>query len=63
MSVADLHLLDWSVNNHVAVALGSSVFIWNAGDGSITPLTELEEPDYVCSLSWIKEGKNQNYIF
>ena len=27
---ADLNLLDWSSNNHVAVALGSSVYIWNA---------------------------------
>lgn len=51
-----LHLLDWSVNNHLAVALSSAVYIWNAGDGSITALTQLEEPDYICSLSWIKEG-------
>ncbi|KAG7173280.1 Cell division cycle protein 20-like [Homarus americanus] len=51
-----LHLLDWSVNNHLAVALSSSVYIWNAGDGAITPLVQLEAPDYVCSLSWIEEG-------
>ncbi|XP_053644802.1 cell division cycle protein 20 homolog isoform X5 [Cherax quadricarinatus] len=51
-----LHLLDWSINNHLAVALSSSIYIWNAGDGSITPLAQLDDPDYVCSLSWIKEG-------
>ncbi|XP_042865899.1 cell division cycle protein 20 homolog isoform X2 [Penaeus japonicus] len=51
-----LHLLDWSVNNHLAVALGNSVYVWNAGDGSITPLCQLDDPDYICSLSWIKEG-------
>ena len=51
-----LHLLDWSVNNHMSVALGHSIYIWNAGDGSITSLTEFDEPDYICSLSWIKEG-------
>ncbi|MCL4129495.1 UNVERIFIED_CONTAM: hypothetical protein GTU68_017833 [Idotea baltica] len=51
-----LHLMDWSVNNHLAVALGSSVFIWNGGDGSITSLAQFEDPDHICSLSWIKEG-------
>ncbi|CAL4139176.1 unnamed protein product [Meganyctiphanes norvegica] len=51
-----LHLLDWSCNNHLAVALGASVYIWNAGDGSITALTQMEDPDYICSLAWIKEG-------
>lgn len=25
-----LHLIDWSVNNELAVTLGSDVFIWNA---------------------------------
>ena len=53
---SDLHLLDWSVNNHLAVALGSSIYIWNAGDGTVTALIEFDEPDYVCSLNWIKEG-------
>ncbi|KAK7063068.1 ubiquitin-protein transferase activating protein [Halocaridina rubra] len=51
-----LHLLDWSVNNHLAVALGNCVYIWNAGDASITSLLQLDESEYVCSLSWIKEG-------
>ncbi|KAK4324952.1 hypothetical protein Pmani_004441 [Petrolisthes manimaculis] len=51
-----LHLLDWSTNNHLAVALNSSVYIWNGGDGAITALTQLVDPDYICSLSWIKEG-------
>ncbi|KAA0187458.1 hypothetical protein HAZT_HAZT006183 [Hyalella azteca] len=26
-----LHLVDWSCNNHVVVALGVSVYVWNAG--------------------------------
>ena len=33
-----LHLIDWSRNNHMAVALHDTVFIWNAGDGSIQEL-------------------------
>ncbi|KAB7494714.1 Cell division cycle protein 20-like protein [Armadillidium nasatum] len=51
-----LHLMDWSSNNHLAVGLGGCVFIWNGGDGTITPLTQYEDPEYICSLSWIKEG-------
>ena len=53
----DLNVLSWSSNNHIAVALGQLVYLWNAGNGSITQLMELENPEeYVCSLAWIKEG-------
>lgn len=55
-----LNILDWSMNNHLAIALGSRAYIWNASNGEIHLLTELEEAgDYVSSLSWIKEG---NYL-
>ena len=57
ISLSDLNLLDWSANNHVALSLNNSVYLWNAGNGSITQLLELENPDeYVSSVSWIKEG-------
>ena len=53
----DLNLLSWSANNMLAVALGSTVFLWNASNGSIQELVQLEDAgDYVCSVSWIKEG-------
>ncbi|XP_043236791.1 cell division cycle protein 20 homolog [Amphibalanus amphitrite] len=52
-----LHLLDWSSSNQLAVALGSSVYVWNAADGTIASLTQMEsQEDYICSLSWAKEG-------
>jgi len=52
-----LNLLDWSSNNHLAVALGPHIYLWNAGNGEIRQLMELESPeDYVCSVRWIKEG-------
>jgi len=55
-----LNLLDWSSNNHLAVALGAHVYLWSAGTGEINHLMELEGPeDYVCSVRWIKEG---NYL-
>ncbi|XP_023339199.1 cell division cycle protein 20 homolog isoform X2 [Eurytemora carolleeae] len=54
-----LNLVDWSCNNHLAVALGAHVYIWNAISGSITPLLSMEGDDYVCSVRWIAEG---NYL-
>ena len=46
-----LNLLDWSSNNHLAVALGAQIYIWSAGSGEINHLMELEAPDdYVCSV-------------
>lgn len=51
-----LNLLDWSGNNILAVALGASIYLWDAGSGKIEQLLELEGSDYVCSLSWIQEG-------
>jgi cell division cycle 20, cofactor of APC complex len=48
-----LNLLDWSAKNVLSVALGQTVYLWNAGDGSINELMSLEnEEDYVSSVSW-----------
>jgi WD40 repeat protein len=56
----DLNLLDWSCNDHLAVALGGFVYLWNASTGSIQQLCQMDSSDcYVCSVSWIKEG---NYL-
>ena len=55
---ADLNTLDWGKNNLVAIGLGPDVFLWNAGDGSVRKLLELNrEGDYVCSVSWAGNGK------
>ncbi|XP_058820845.1 cell division cycle protein 20 homolog [Topomyia yanbarensis] len=51
-----LNLMDWSGDNVVAVALGSSVYLWNAASGNIEVLYENEGSDHACSLSWIQEG-------
>ena len=43
----------------LAVALGGGVYIWNADDGSIAQLMELQTPDdYISSVNWVKEGGN-----
>jgi cell division cycle protein 20 (cofactor of APC complex) len=52
-----LKLLDWSSANTLAVALGPTVYLWDAGSGSISELCSLPGPeDYVTSVAWIKEG-------
>lgn len=51
-----LNLLDWSSDNIVTVALGNSVYLWNAATGNIEVLFENESDEHVCSLAWIQEG-------
>lgn len=52
-----LNTLDWGVSNKLAVALGPTVYLWDAVTGGIQELLTLEnEEDYVSSVSFIKEG-------
>jgi WD40 repeat protein len=54
-----LNLLDWSSNNVLAVALGDSIYLWNATDGSIQQLMQTQgEQSHVTSLSWIGQGNS-----
>ncbi|PJF19464.1 Cdc20 [Paramicrosporidium saccamoebae] len=53
-----LNLLDWSVRNVLAVALGPSVYLWNGSDGSVRELMSVSEGAHVTSLSWIHDGKS-----
>ena len=34
-----LNLVDWSKNNHLAVALGAHMYLWNAASGEIHQVT------------------------
>eukprot|EP00285_Hemiselmis_virescens_P009019 CAMPEP_0173394818 /NCGR_PEP_ID=MMETSP1356-20130122/29459_1 /TAXON_ID=77927 ORGANISM="Hemiselmis virescens, Strain PCC157" /NCGR_SAMPLE_ID=MMETSP1356 /ASSEMBLY_ACC=CAM_ASM_000847 /LENGTH=503 /DNA_ID=CAMNT_0014353329 /DNA_START=202 /DNA_END=1710 /DNA_ORIENTATION=+ len=48
-----LNLLDWSPSNILAVALGQSVFLWNASTGATHKLLETTGAgNIVTSLSW-----------
>ena len=52
-----LNLLDWSDQNVLSIALGQSVYLWDAADGSINQLCELpEEANNVTSVQWGAEG-------
>ncbi len=52
-----LNLLDWSSSNVLAVALGQTVYLWNAATGSIEQLCETQrEDDHVTSVAWSPDG-------
>ncbi|XP_042506485.1 cell division cycle 20.1, cofactor of APC complex-like [Macadamia integrifolia] len=54
-----LNLLDWGSSNILSIALGSSVLLWNASDGSSDELVTIED-DYgpVTSVSWAPDGRH-----
>ncbi|GJQ12452.1 hypothetical protein GpartN1_g4243.t1 [Galdieria partita] len=51
-----LNLLDWSHENILAVALGSSVYLWNANSGDIQELCNISQDEMICSVSWVPDG-------
>ena len=53
-----LNLLDWSVGNVLAVALGGEVYLWDAASGSIELLCELHAADTVTSVQWMADGSH-----
>lgn len=54
-----LNLLDWGCNNIVAVALGSTLFLWNAENANIQQLMQTNgEDDYLTSVSWAPDGNH-----
>ena len=55
-----LNLLDWGSTNQVAVALGPTVYLWNAGSGDISQLcqTAADTDDYISCVSWAPDGRH-----
>ena len=52
-----LNLLDWGSSNMLAVALGQTVYLWNAETGGIEELCQCEgEDDYITSVKFVQEG-------
>jgi cell division cycle 20-like protein 1, cofactor of APC complex len=50
-----LNLVDWSVDNVLAVGLGCCVYLWSACTSLVTKLCEVDGP--VCSVAWSLRGK------
>ncbi|OIS97503.1 PREDICTED: cell division cycle 20.1, cofactor of APC complex-like [Nicotiana attenuata] len=54
-----LNLLDWGCSNIVAIALGNSVYLWDASDGSVTELLSVSDDlGPVTGVSWAPDGRH-----
>ena len=54
-----LNLLDWGSANVLAIALGSTVYLWDATNGSTSELVTFEDEDGpVTSVSWGPDGRH-----
>lgn len=54
-----LNLLDWGSGNILAIALGNSVYLWDASNGSTTELVTIdEEIGPVTSIRWAPDGRH-----
>ena len=51
-----LNLIDWSVQNFLAVGLSSSVYLLNAQNSKVVNLCDLGSADIVTSVSWASNG-------
>ncbi|XP_010084284.1 PREDICTED: cell division cycle protein 20 homolog B, partial [Pterocles gutturalis] len=52
-----LNILDWSLENLIAVAVGSAAHVWNGGTLQAIESIDLKSSSkYISSLAWIKEG-------
>ncbi|VEL10507.1 unnamed protein product [Protopolystoma xenopodis] len=52
-----LNILDWSLDNNLAIALNNEVYVWNAETGDINFLMHTDlESDYVSSLIWSRDS-------
>ena len=53
-----LNLLDWSVENLIAVGLDKEVYSWSASNNKVNKLAEMREDDMVCSVAWSQKGSH-----
>ena len=51
-----LNLVDWGANNTIAVALGSSVYLWSATSARVTKLCDVGPDDDVTAVAWAPHG-------
>lgn len=54
-----LNLLDWGSSNVLSIALGNTVYLWDATDGNTSELVTIdEESGPVTSVKWAPDGKH-----
>ncbi|CAO2045380.1 unnamed protein product [Urochloa humidicola] len=53
-----LNLLDWGSNNVLSIALGDTVYLWDASSGSTSELVTVDEDSGpITSVSWAPDGR------
>ncbi|GJN41327.1 hypothetical protein PR202_gn00685 [Eleusine coracana subsp. coracana] len=54
-----LNLLDWGSSNVLSIALGNTVYLWDASSGSTSELVTIDEDNGpVTSISWAPDGRH-----
>ncbi|KAK7380637.1 hypothetical protein VNO78_33152 [Psophocarpus tetragonolobus] len=54
-----LNLLDWGSSNVLAIALGSTVYLWDATNSSTSELVTVDDEDGpISSVSWAPDGRH-----
>ncbi|KAG6506187.1 cell division cycle 20.2, cofactor of APC complex-like [Zingiber officinale] len=54
-----LNLLDWGSSNVLSIALGNTVYLWDASNGATSELVTLDEDSGpVTSVSWAPDGRH-----
>ncbi|KAI3904399.1 hypothetical protein MKW98_014579 [Papaver atlanticum] len=54
-----LNLLDWGSSNVLAIALGNTVYLWDATDSSTSELVTVDEDTGpITSVSWAPDGRH-----
>ncbi|KAL8463890.1 hypothetical protein ACS0TY_033729 [Phlomoides rotata] len=54
-----LNLLDWGSRNVLSIALGDTVYLWDASDGTTSELVTIdEESGPVTSVKWAPDGRH-----
>jgi cell division cycle protein 20 (cofactor of APC complex) len=54
-----LNLLDWGSSNVLSIALGNTIYLWDAANGSTSELVTIDEENGpVTSVSWAPDGRH-----
>ena len=54
-----LNLLDWGCSNVLAIALGTTVYLWDASSGSSSELVTVDDDKGpVTSVNWGPDGRH-----
>ncbi|KAI3735300.1 hypothetical protein L6452_14795 [Arctium lappa] len=59
----NLNLLDWGSNNVLAIALGKTLYLWDASEGNTSELMTVDdEVRPVTSVKWAPDGRHISIV-